>query len=210
VKLETLRLVLPLVVAGIIPLFFVVIYVGSCSSRLRSLRAQTATLLDELFKALRARLALADQLLQSGKDRPIASDPEFRQAQESIQALGARLNAPESGSPACSSPKSLEDLSRTTFQFEQALRRLLERAESVDAPMSCAKDPGWGIAWAENLVTLASAAMIYNQAADRHHRAWSAFPGGLVAHFSGGAVFGQFRFEGGEASVLPSPQRSEG
>jgi len=207
-SLETLRLLLPWLVGGIIPFFFLLVYAGSCFSRLTALRTRSARHLQEIREALRTRLTLAERLLQRAKqDSDVSAGTEWQRTEENARRLAAWLTDETAPRPDAGLSASAEPLREALQQFEDGLRTFLRKGSGGNSKAVDVVDPGWKRELADNEAALLLAASQYNQAVDDLMRKRTAFPERWLGTFVGCGPLE--RFPMGEGERLPASQRRD-
>ena len=207
-SLETLRLLLPWVVGGIIPLFFLLVYAGSCFSRLKALRTRSSRHLQEIREALRIRLTLAERLLQRAKQESgVSAGTEWQRMEQNARRLAALLTDQTASRPDAGLSASAEPLREALQQFEDGLRTFLRERSAGSSKTVDVVEPGWKRELADNEAALQLATSQYNQAVDDFMQKRTAFPERWLATFFGCGPLE--RFPVGERERLPASQRRD-
>jgi hypothetical protein len=111
-SIEKVRTAFALVIAVLVPLFFLMVYFSSCWSRLTSLRARCAIELEALLDALRRQRALASKWIE----RPQAhNNNTAHEIQKALERLDSLLT---------DAPEQIPALGTASRDLETAMNRL--------------------------------------------------------------------------------------
>ena len=152
-SIEKVRTAFALVIAVLVPLFFLMVYFSSCRSRLTSLRARCALELEDLLEALRRQRTLASKWIEQ---RQAHNNNTAHEIQKALERLDSLLTG---------APEQIPALGTASRDLEAAMNRLGTLRQAQDGlPGGQPNADGLQQESAESRKALREAAHAYNRA----------------------------------------------